>query len=52
MLKQAVEKQVNDWKEECDLVINEGRGKDDKYDVEVLSLRTEMAVLSQELLAL
>ena len=34
------------------MIVNKGRGKDDKYDAEVISLRTEMAVLSQELLSL
>ena len=34
------------------MIVNKGRDQEHKYEVEVISLRAEMAVLSQELLAL
>ena len=42
----VVEQQDNDWKEECRLIVNTGRGKDDKYEAEVVSLRTEVTAQS------
>ena len=42
----TVEEQVNDWKEACSLIVNKGRGKEDKYAVAVNFMRAEMVVLS------
>ena len=47
-----MEKQAHEWREECRVIVNKGRGKEDKYEAEVKFLRMEMAILSQGVKAL
>ena len=47
----VMEKQAHEWKEVCRLIVHKG-WEEDKYEAEVISLRTEMAVILREMLAL
>ena len=48
----AMEKQAHEGREECGVIVNQGGGKEDKREAEVISLRAEMAMLSQDLIDL
>ena len=43
----ATEKQAHERREECRAIVHKGRDKEDKYEAEVNSLRTEMTALSE-----
>ena len=42
---------VSDWKEECRLIVHKGRLKEDHYEVEMSTMKSEMLSLSHSLMA-
>ena len=48
----AMGKQAHDWREECRVIVNKGRGKENKHEGDMVPLRAAVAMLKQDLLDL
>ena len=47
----TMEKLVPDWKEECRLVVRKSRDKEDRYEAEVVTMKSELLSISQAVVA-